>query len=441
MKMLLAFFVFRLLAISGQPQTTNCSPIRLPGSNFEDQVDNPLKIKYGFGGDEIVMRSLNGLRFAFDGDNTIEFSGIKADLSAVHLKTPSEHVLGNTRYPLELQFLHQGPASEYIFMSILYQEGPPDPVLEDLFYYIKRAPEETQFPVTLGVQLDRFTREMGTPVVGSRGGNSIELEHVRFLAYNGSSTQLPSDSCTGDVYWIVHRDTKTVSAEQLELIRTWAKRDTGRDLQERNGRPVVGGSYSDSDEGDVVMANAVAWDNPSALANPSGGDPNDPDNKSKGSGKCTKPPYGAGFFDTKCHGPGWWVALTLIGISIIPLTFFCLKLCCKGCENCRANIEARRNLGAQMQQSPVRQSVPAGPRPSQPPPRGTSIAFERPAGSPAAREPLGGAPGGVNVPGLGGKIMCNEDGYCWVERADGTKQEQEKSSLLGGKIKWGRAAV
>merc|ERR1719461_1111311 len=134
------------------------------------------------------MMNLNGIRFVPNQGatcpgtrrSTVKFNGIEAELSLFLLKTPAEHVLGTTLYPLEIQFKHQGTGQNdpIIFMSILYQEGQANPVLEDLFYYVERTKVEQSpsLAFTSGVNLDRFTRDLGSLTEGDSGGSGVTLE-------------------------------------------------------------------------------------------------------------------------------------------------------------------------------------------------------------------------------------------------------------------------
>ncbi|KAI4341970.1 hypothetical protein MLD38_026637 [Melastoma candidum] len=146
-------------------------------------------------------------------------NGMNYSLKQLHWHSPSEHTLDSTRYALELHLVHSARNGSLAVIAILYDYGRADPFIAKVTNQLKElardscsADEESHIP--LGVisirQFKRSTR--------------------KYYRYVGSLTSPP---CTEQVTWTILGKVRSVSKEQVELLRA----PLGADYK-NNSRPV-----------------------------------------------------------------------------------------------------------------------------------------------------------------------------------------------------------
>lgn len=374
-----------------------CSPIILPGYRHINLPDQPVLMSYGFSGDQTIIIIQNGLRFGpFDTVGTLEWSGIQAELTEFELKLPAEHHIGPIIYPLELQMKHKTTSGKFLILSLLFQEGDANPVLHDLFYYIDESPAENNLMITHGVNLDRFTRSLGE----TSSTDPYTTSCTRYLHYNGSLTGDDDDdrSCDGETIWLVLRDPLTVSAEQLAFIKLVSGvQENAASAKLLMGREVLGGTFTDKDYDDPVLAPVIE----------------DSDDEDGSSASDTANPDGeCGFFDFTCQ-PYWH--FILIGLAAIPL--FAIPVCCVlWCS--KLFKEREFSYGRPLQPGkPLPRTALNGPQflqENQPP-----VTFKRQVWDDKQQKMR------TEVPGLD-RIRCDSTGYCWVVGSKTTGGEENQ---------------
>jgi len=382
-----------LVADSQTPATLYCSPIILPGYLLNDLSDQPLLMSYGFSGDQTIFTVQNGIRFGpFDTSGTLEWSGIEAELTEFQLKLPAEHHIGPLVYPLELQMKHKTAGDKFVILSLLFQEGDENPVLRDLFYYIEESPAANKLIITHGVNLDRFVRSLGV----ASSTDPYTTSSSRYLHYNGSLTGDDDDiSCDGETMWFVLRDPLTVSADQLAFTRLVAGvEENATPVKLLNGREVLGGTITDRDYDEPVLAPVVedSEEEDSLLAS----------DEADSQGDC-------GFLELNCQ-PYWH--FILIVLAAIPV--FAIPVCC--IIWCSKLLKEREFLYA------------GAPQPGQPLPRNVNSAprFQQEYQPPVTykRQVWDGEQQKMRaeVPGMD-SIRCDSTGYCWVVGSKNTPDE------------------
>ncbi|KAF7804401.1 alpha carbonic anhydrase 7-like [Senna tora] len=155
----------------------------------------------------------------WEGDaGSIPINGSHFFLRQSHWHSPSEHTINGRRCDLELHMVHVRPNPEgrdkIAVVGLLYKIGPPDPFLSKLEKHM-RGMVDIKGEKSIGVinPLD----------IIKMGGN-------KYYRYMGSLTVPP---CTQGVIWTINKKIKTVSREQVKLLR-----EAVHDYAERNARPV-----------------------------------------------------------------------------------------------------------------------------------------------------------------------------------------------------------
>ncbi|WCJ41001.1 alpha carbonic anhydrase 7 [Euphorbia peplus] len=162
------------------------------------------------------------LQWDISGAGTIEINGTEYVLKQCHWHAPTEHSIQGKRYALELHMVHESQDGKYAVIGIMYQLGRPDPFLSCLGNKLKEVAGITKEEIE----------------VGTINPEEIQIDTGKFYRYIGSLTVPP---CTESVTWTILRQLKTVSEEQVKLLRVAVhdKSDTNaRPIQGLNGRDV-----------------------------------------------------------------------------------------------------------------------------------------------------------------------------------------------------------
>ncbi|KAK8581452.1 hypothetical protein V6N13_144478 [Hibiscus sabdariffa] len=152
----------------------------------------------------------------------IEINGTEYALNQCHWHSPSEHTINGRRYDLELHLVHESADGKVAVVGIMYKIGRPDPFLSSLTDHLEAITDITDGETAVGVINPRDIK------IGSR----------KYYRYIGSLTVPP---CTENVVWSIVRKVRTVTREQLRLLRVAVHDDSdtnARPLQAINGRSI-----------------------------------------------------------------------------------------------------------------------------------------------------------------------------------------------------------
>ncbi|KAG0492807.1 hypothetical protein HPP92_005922 [Vanilla planifolia] len=141
-------------------------------------------------------------------------NGSEYNLRQLHWHSPSEHTIDGRSYALELHMVHESANQELAVVGILYIVGRPDSFLAELESYIKELKDQSEAEVNVGIQ-DPWQVKWGSR---------------KYYRYMGSLTTPP---CTEGVKWTIIKKVRTVSREQVKLLR-----EAVHDHFEENARPV-----------------------------------------------------------------------------------------------------------------------------------------------------------------------------------------------------------
>ncbi|KAL8526155.1 hypothetical protein ACS0TY_015398 [Phlomoides rotata] len=159
-----------------------------------------------------------------DDAGSIFINGIEYALRYAHWHSPSEHTVHGRRYDMELHLVHVSKdpdvKDKIAVIGVLYRIGKPDQFLSKLMTNISSI-TDTKHEITLG---------MVDP-------NDIKTRSRRYYRYVGSLTIPP---CTEGVIWTLNKKVKTVSKDQVKLLR-----EAVHDYAARNARPMQANNNRD----------------------------------------------------------------------------------------------------------------------------------------------------------------------------------------------------
>ncbi|XP_057451090.1 alpha carbonic anhydrase 7-like [Lotus japonicus] len=158
-----------------------------------------------------------------DNSSYLQINGTKYVLKQFHWHSPSEHTIEGRRLDLELHMVHETPSgSQAAVIGMLFKTGRPDPLLSSLTNHLEAISNSTEAEIAVGV-IDP---------------GLIRIGRTQYYRYNGSLTTPP---CTENVPWTIVREVRSVSKEQIELLRGSVHDDSdtnARPLQPINNRIV-----------------------------------------------------------------------------------------------------------------------------------------------------------------------------------------------------------
>ncbi|XP_068645835.1 alpha carbonic anhydrase 7-like [Aristolochia californica] len=144
----------------------------------------------------------------------ISINGTEYELQQCHWHSPSEHTINGRRFDLEAHMVHKSSDGRLAVVGIMYKIGRPDTFLTELMEGI-------------GSIMDTHDGEREVGVVDPR---HIKIGSRKYYRYIGSLTVPP---CTEGVVWTMIRKVRTVSREQIRLLR-----EAVHDYAEKNARPI-----------------------------------------------------------------------------------------------------------------------------------------------------------------------------------------------------------
>nr|GEU75896.1 alpha carbonic anhydrase 7-like [Tanacetum cinerariifolium] len=148
------------------------------------------------------------------GAGHIHINGTEYQLNQLHWHSPTEHTINGRRFNLELHLVHQSTDEKIAVVGILYKIGRPDTILSMMEPYLRAVAS------TRGVETS----------VGIIDPRQIKIGSRKYYRYIGSLTTPP---CHQNVTWTIIKKVRTVSREQLRVIR-----EAVHDEADANARPV-----------------------------------------------------------------------------------------------------------------------------------------------------------------------------------------------------------
>lgn len=192
------------------------SPIDLPAKPPGDDDAHRIAIHYVDTAEHVIHRD-HTIELEYDPGSEIEFDGATYALQQIHFHTPSEHLVGHQRFPVELHLVHQNGEGGLLVVGILFETGPSSPFVERI---LRDAPRDVG-----RVDLD-----------GHLDIQRLFPEETHFYTYLGSLTTPPH---TEGVRWLILTEHPSVSAEQVVRLLV-LEGGNAREVQPINARRVDG---------------------------------------------------------------------------------------------------------------------------------------------------------------------------------------------------------
>lgn len=137
-----------------------------------------------------------------------------------HLHAPSEHTVNRQKFAAEMHFVNIRNDGRITVVGLLINEGKENLEIQKMLDYTPNTPEvKTHNPTNILFEPRKLLPK----------GNG------KFFTYSGSLTTPP---CTEGVNWYVYQTPITMSAEQIEKLRSFYD-GNDRDIQSLNGRELV----------------------------------------------------------------------------------------------------------------------------------------------------------------------------------------------------------
>ncbi|XP_022152924.1 alpha carbonic anhydrase 7-like [Momordica charantia] len=156
-----------------------------------------------------------------DGAGYIRLNGTQYFLRQCHWHSPSEHTINGRRFALEAHLVHQSQTGGIAVIGILYNIGQADDFLTRIRSHLE------------GISTSRTDR-----VLNVTNPSQLNMQSSLYYRYIGSLTVPP---CSQNVIWTVARKIRTVTPQQVHLLRTAVHDDSNtnaRPLQPLNDRSI-----------------------------------------------------------------------------------------------------------------------------------------------------------------------------------------------------------
>jgi carbonic anhydrase len=182
------------------------SPVDLPDA--VDLGSKDLAIDYKTSPLVLVNNGLT-LRADYAPGSTITLDGQPYDLIQFHFHTPSEHLIAEKPYAMELHLVHRNQAGALAVIGLFIEAGKQNPIVQKIWDVMPDQPNTEKAVRELLVNADRLLPK-----------------NRSFYRYQGSLTTPP---CSEGVAWIVMREPIALSSKQIARFQQ---------LFDHNARPV-----------------------------------------------------------------------------------------------------------------------------------------------------------------------------------------------------------
>ena len=158
------------------------------------------------------------VRVRLGGGNRLRIGEQHYRLEQFHFHSPGGEQIAGEEFVMAAHLLHKSPQGQLLAVEVLYRLGASDTLLEGLLPLIPTKP-------------DGDHRLVNMPVDPA----ALLPTTLGYYRYVGSLTAAP---CTQGVLWIVMKDVRTVSADQLQRYQSLFAPNT-RGVQPLSGRTVA----------------------------------------------------------------------------------------------------------------------------------------------------------------------------------------------------------
>lgn len=196
------------------------SPINIVESKAKKAKTNPnfaVEDSYASKARDIVNNG-NTLQVGFDNAGALGFNNKSYELVQLHFHTPSENQVNDKAYPAEVHLVHKDSDGNLLVIGVFVQNGEQNNALEAVLKATPKKLNDTKPLKLKGISL-----------------STLLPSKSAYYTFQGSLTTPP---CSGNVTWVVMKDTIQASAKQLEQLGAILKQNA-RPTQPINGRAVT----------------------------------------------------------------------------------------------------------------------------------------------------------------------------------------------------------
>ncbi|KAF5450256.1 hypothetical protein F2P56_030623 [Juglans regia] len=148
------------------------------------------------------------------GAGNIKINGTQYVLMQIHWHSPTEHAINGRKFDLEMHMVHESSDGKVAVVGIMYTIGRPDSFLLSIRHLLSAVAGNRENVTAVGIVDPKNIK------IGSR----------KYYRYIGSLTTPP---CNENVVWTIVRKVRTVTREQIRLLRGAVHDDS-----ETNARPL-----------------------------------------------------------------------------------------------------------------------------------------------------------------------------------------------------------
>ena len=179
-------------------------------------------LKVNFKYQKVPLRIINNghaVQVNYESGSQMIVHGRTPGLKQFHFHSPSEHQIDGKSFPMEIHLVHADKNGNLTVVSVLFQEGKPNPFLGKLWKHL---------PQQVGKEV----------VVAEEEINVADMlpSDSTYYYYNGSLTTPP---CSEGVKWLVLKESLEASKEQLDMFRATMGFANNRPVQPVNARVVL----------------------------------------------------------------------------------------------------------------------------------------------------------------------------------------------------------
>ena len=200
-------------------QGVNQSPINI-SNEITIKTDKLEKIGFNyFANSTEVINNGHAIQVNVDSYSNINIDGKDFNLKQFHFHSPSENEINGRSFPLEAHFVHVAKDGTLAVVGVLFELGEANPTLQAIW--------------------DKMPKEVGGKTALSISNKDIDAllpKSKEYYYFNGSLTTPP---CTEGVKWMVLKEYRTISKEQVEQFLNVIHHENNRPVQAINARKVL----------------------------------------------------------------------------------------------------------------------------------------------------------------------------------------------------------
>ncbi len=190
------------------------SPINIKDS-ITKNTNNKLSLWYGTNSTSIVNNG-HSIEVKFDNAGGVVYKNTQYNLIQLHFHTPSENMINDKKYPMEMHLVHSDSKGNLLVVGVLFKEGLENGEMNSI---ISKSPTQIN-------KAERIQKVFIMDLLPKNKG---------YYAFQGSLTTPP---CTENVQWIVLKEPVEASKEQIDILHS-ILHDVARDIQPINKRVIL----------------------------------------------------------------------------------------------------------------------------------------------------------------------------------------------------------